>query len=102
VTGRLLSIHNISIYLFLLSAAFGFFLRRVAVLIGFVAVLLALPLYAFFIAPGAFRALSHGEWSVPPQGFFVWNSWALAATAALIVAAYIYARGMKRREEAAA
>jgi hypothetical protein len=60
------------------------------------AVAASLPLYLFFLAPGFFRGVFGGEWSVPPIGLFAWNAEAAAATAVLIVAVYAGVRTLSR------
>ena len=87
LTGPLLTVHGLSIVLFLLSAALIVVYRRAAVIIGFVACISALPLYTYFIIPGVFHSVFRGESSVPAPSF-VANGWALAGIAAVCAAAY--------------
>jgi len=96
VTGPLLSVHGFSLVLFVLSAVATFFLPPVAAAIGLCAAAASIPLYFFFLAPGLFRAVFGGEWSVPPIGLFAWNAGAAAATAVLIVAVYAGVRTLSR------
>jgi hypothetical protein len=97
VTGPLLSLHGFSLFLFLLSAVSMFFLPRIAAAIGLCAVAASLPLYLFFLAPGLFRAVFGGEWSVPPIGRFAWNARAAAAIAASLFAAVTSVRSLRAR-----
>ena len=95
VTGRLLSLHSFSLLLFLLSAFVTFFLPRIAAAMGLCAVAASLPLYLFFLAPGLFRAVFGGEWSVPPIGLFAWNAGAAAALAASLFVAVTSVRSLR-------
>lgn len=94
VTGPLLSIHDVSGYLFVLAVVLTFFYRRAAAAIGLVATLLAVPLYVYFIAPGPFRAVFDGEYSVPQVRQVVWNNGAAAGLACLLIAAAMCLRDM--------
>ena len=95
VTGPLLSLHRFSLLLFVLSALTTFCLPRIAAAIGLCAVAASLPLYLFFLAPGLFRAVFGGEWSVPPIGRFAWNAGAAAAIAASLFAAVTSVRSLR-------
>jgi hypothetical protein len=97
VTGRLLSLHSFSLLLFLLSALATFFLPRIAAAIGLCAVAASLPLYLFFLAPGLFRAVFGGKWSVPPIGLFAWNAGAAAALAASLFVGVTSVRSLSAR-----
>lgn len=88
-TGTLLSVHNASIYLFIVAAAFVIVAPRVASVLSVVAIVLALPLYLFFLTPGVFRLLFRHDWSVPSRGFFQWNTEAVVAIAASLGAGYV-------------
>src|SRR5262252_1403001 len=68
VTGPIPRGNDLGSVLFLISAGLTFARRRrLAAVAGLLAVLLSLPLYAFFIAPGVFYTVFRGEWSVPLQ-----------------------------------
>ncbi len=45
---------------------------RIASLISLLASFLSLPILLYYIAPGPFRAVFKGEYSVPLQSNFVW------------------------------
>ena len=92
VTGWLLSIHDLSMWLFVMAAVMTLFAPRTAAAIGLLAVIGALPLYVFFVAPGVFHALFRGEWKIHPTGFFQWDMGAGAALAVLILAVYVQTR----------
>jgi hypothetical protein len=94
VTGRILSVHNIAAYLFVLALVLTFIYPRIAAGIVIAASLFALPLYLYFVAPGAFHRVVRGQYSVPGQASFVWDKWAIAAILALAVALYASLRGL--------
>ena len=98
VTGRLLSLNDVSAALFLLSAALTFFRQRTAAIVGLVAVALALPLCAYFLTPSVFRMLVRGTYSVQVDSFFDSGPSVLSASAVLIVAAALCVRRVARRE----
>src|ERR1700674_5277675 len=74
--------------LFIPAIALTFFYRRIAAVIALIASLLCLPLNLYFIAPGPFRWAFKGEYSVPLRANFVWNNWAIAGIASLLVAIF--------------
>jgi len=96
LTGPLLRIHEVSGWLFLVSAVLALFRPRPAAVAGLVAVVLALPLYLYFVTPGFFRLLFPGEHKVLATSFFATNPSAIGAVAMLIVAAYACARRLLR------
>jgi len=61
--------------------------------------LLSLPLYFYLTAPGPFRRLFPGEYSVPLGSDFVWTRWAILGILALAVAACLGFRGLLVRAE---
>ena len=96
VTGPILRAEYAGMVLLLLSTGAIFIhRRRLATIIGLLAVFFCLPLDAFFIAPGVFYTLFRGDWSVPLQTFFVRDDIAVAATVALIIAAGVFTRGLR-------
>ena len=94
VTGPLLRSLSVSGDLFLVAVPLSFVFRRVAAAMALVAVPLSLPLYLYFIAPGAFQKLTGGEYKVPAQSMIVWDTWAMAGIAFLAIAAYICLRAL--------
>jgi hypothetical protein len=92
VTGPLLTTADIGSALFIPAIVLTFFYRRIAVGIALMAALLCLPLYLYFTAPGPFRWIFKGEYSVPLRANFVWNNWAIAGIASLIVAIIVCLR----------
>jgi hypothetical protein len=95
ITGPLLTMANIGILLFVLGLLVTFAYPRVAASIGLAASLLCLPLYFYFTAPGPFRRILRGEYSVPLQASFVWNPWTIAGVLALSGTAYVCCRGFR-------
>ena len=90
VTGPLLDLLDIGSLLFVLALFLTFVYPRVAAAIAAVATLLCLPLYLYFTAPGPFRWVFKGEYSVPlQQANFVWDKWAILGMLTLAVATYI-------------
>ncbi len=85
VTGPLFTMAESGSFLFMPALILTFFYRRIAAGIALMASLLCLPLYLYFIAPGPFRWVFKGEYSVPVRANFVWDNWAIAGITSLIV-----------------
>ena len=75
ITGPLLSMADIGIVLFTLSLLFGFWSARIAHSLSAIASLLCLPLALLDFAPGPFRRVVGGLWSVPLTSNYVVNAW---------------------------
>ena len=88
VTGPLLTLHAASGALFILSAAAVARYPRPAVAFGVVAAVLSFPLYVYFVAPGLFRTVFRGEYSVPMNAALVWNGWAIAGAVTACAATF--------------
>jgi hypothetical protein len=86
LTGPLFKMADYGCTLFFLSLFLTFFLRRIAGVTALVASLLCMPFYLYFLAPGPFRRVFKGEYSVPLQTSFVWNTWAIAGILSLLLA----------------
>jgi hypothetical protein len=86
VTGPLLAIDYIGIFLFVVASCVAFVRPRVSAAIVLTASLLCLPFYLYFIAPGPFRSIFRGEYSVPAPASFVWHPGMVAGILALAVA----------------
>ena len=86
ITGLLLHSNELGALLFIVALLLTLFYRRVAAVIGIVAALLSLPLYFYELAPGPFRWLSRGQYSVPLSASFVWTKWNIAGVLALALA----------------
>jgi hypothetical protein len=85
VTGPLLNMKEIGALSFVLAFLLAVRFRRVAAAITVVASLLCLPLYLYFAAPGIFRRFFRGDYSVPPQASFVWDTWTAAGILILAI-----------------
>jgi hypothetical protein len=95
VTGPLLTITEIGIALFAVALLATFVYPRVAASIAIAAALLCLPFYLYFMAPGPFRRLFKGEYSVLVQASFVWNLWTVVGAGILAVTTYVCWRGLR-------
>ena len=94
LTGPLLDMEETGSLLFVLALLLTFFYRRIAAATTLIACLLCLPLYLYFTAPGPFRRVFRGEYSVPLQASFVWNKWNITGIVALTIAACLGIRGL--------
>ncbi len=75
--------------LFLVALLMTMFFPRVAAAIALVAALLCLPFYLYILMSGPYRQIFKGEYSVPLQRPFVWNSWAVVGAISLVIAAFL-------------
>jgi len=89
LTGPLFTMAETGGLLFPLALALTFFLGRIAATIALLAALLCLPLYLYFVLPGPYRWIFKGEYSVPLQGPFNWDNWAIAGILSLLFAAIL-------------
>jgi hypothetical protein len=89
ITGPLLDMYDLAIILFMANILVTFFYPRVAAAIFLVAASLCLPLYLYSVAPGPFRRVFRGEYSVPLQANFVLNEWLLGGMLVLAFLAYV-------------
>ena len=87
ITGRLLDMKDVGTFMFIPALLLTFFYRRIAAAIAIAASLLCLPLYLYFTAPGPFRWVFRGEYSVPEPTNFVWRWPGIVAIIALVMAA---------------
>jgi hypothetical protein len=84
LAGPILDSLDIGSLLFVLARVLTFVRPRIAAALAIVASLLCLPLYLYFTAPGPFRRVFGGEYSVRVHANFVWDrsaSWGLLAVA---------------------
>jgi hypothetical protein len=86
LTGTIFSMFDDGSLAFILAWLLTFFFRRIAAAIALMASLLCLPLYLYITAPGPFRSVFRGEYSVPLQTNFVWDRWAAFGILTLVVA----------------
>src|SRR6266567_7289402 len=90
LTGPLLNFHILGGLLLAPALLLSFFFRRIAAAIAIAASLLCLPLYFYFVAPGAFRwVFRRAEFSVPVEASFNWNTWMVAEIVTLAVTACV-------------
>ena len=85
VTGRLLNIAEVGTLALALAMILANWFRKASAAIALVASLCCLPLLLYFIAPGPFRSMFKGEYSVPLQTAFVWNLRPVAAIISIVV-----------------
>ncbi len=85
ITGPMIDMFDIGTLLFVLALAAIFFFPRIGSAIAFLASLLCFPLYVYFTAPGPFRRIVGGEWSVALHSNFVLAPWAIAGMFALAI-----------------
>ena len=86
LTGKLLTMADVSALLFFSALVFTIFLPRVGAIVALMAIVLCLPLYLYVVMPGPYRGIFKGEYSVPLQRTFVWNSWAIVGIITLAFA----------------
>lgn len=87
-TGFLLDMKDIGALLFVMALPLAFLYQRIAAAMTVIASLLCSPLYLYFAAPGPFRWLVRGEYSVPLQASFAWETRAMVGILVLAMATY--------------
>lgn len=92
VTGPIFRLFESGLLVFVLAMILTFMYRRVAAVMGIAACLLCLPLYLYFTAPGPFRFVFRGTYSVPLQSNFVWDKGMIAGLLTLAVAVLVSVR----------
>jgi hypothetical protein len=75
---------------------------RLSASIALLAGMSCLPLLLYFLAPGPFRMVLKGEWSVPLQPNFVWARWTvlpvMTITSTMMFALFVlFTHGQSRR-----
>lgn len=95
LTGRLFGWNEQGILILLAVLPFTFLYRRAAAVAATVGALLGLPMYLYLVAPGAFRWLVPGEWSVPLRSAFYWDTWALSCILAIVVGMGVFVASAK-------
>jgi hypothetical protein len=85
ITGPMLDMFDTGTLLFVLALATTFLFPRIGSVIALLASLLCFPLYVYFTAPGPFRRIVSGEYSVQLQSKFVFAPWAIAGMFALAI-----------------
>lgn len=89
VTGPIFSLFESGMAIFVLAIVLTFVYRRVAAAIGIAACLLCFPLYLYFTAPGPFRSVFRGNYSVPLESSFVWDYGMLGGILTLGIAVFV-------------
>jgi hypothetical protein len=92
ITGPILDLFEAGTLLFPCALVLAFFYPRIAAAITLAACLSCLPLYLYFAAPGPFRWIFRGEYSVPAPSSFVWNGRTMAGILSIFAAAYVCIR----------
>lgn len=85
VTGPIFNMCEAAIVFFIVGIALAYPWPRIGSVLGLVASLLSRPILVYFIAPGPFRAVFKGEYSVPLQSNFVWDTWSLPPAIAILI-----------------
>jgi hypothetical protein len=85
ITGPILNLSDFGLLLFVVATILSFFHQRIAGIVIVLASIFCLPLYIYFTAPGPFRSVFRGKYSVPAPSSFVWRRWAVAGILALFV-----------------
>jgi hypothetical protein len=92
LTGKLLAMADLGFALFLVALLLTIFFPRVAAALALTATLLCLPFYLYVLMPGPYRRIFKGEYSVPLQRPFVWNTWAVVGVLSLGIAGILSLR----------
>ena len=98
LTGSLLDMKDIGALLFVVALLGTFFYRRTASAIAVLASTLCFPLFLYFTAPGPFRWLFRGEYSVPQRANFEWDTWTSAGLMILAATTFFSLRTVLTRE----
>ena len=85
LTGPILTMCEIAIVIFVVGIVLAYSFPRLAAVSGLLASLLSIPFLLYFIAPGPFRAVFKGEYSVPLQSNFVWSRWSVETAIAILI-----------------
>ena len=94
ITGPLLNIFGIGLVLFLVALVLTLMSLRIGAGVALAASLLCFPLYVYFTAPGPFRAVFPGDYSVPLRGNYVWDRWSVAGIVVLAATAFFCVRSL--------
>ena len=91
-TGPLFQMADLGSLLFLMAMLLTFFRRRIAATIALTATLLCIPFYLYILMPGPYRWVFKGEYSVPLNGTFHWDNWAMVGIISLLISAILSLR----------
>lgn len=86
ITGPLLAVSAWGIVLLAAGFVLTFFLPQIGAMVILISGLMSLPLFLYFLAPGPFRWVFRGGYSVPATGLFVWDNQSGAGAATLLLA----------------
>lgn len=100
LTVPMLDMHDVGAILFLLALLLVFFSKRISAVTGLIAAVLCFPLFFYFAAPGPFRWLFRGKYSVPLSANFAWDTWTVAGIAVVVAAAYLSIRALSLSQPA--
>ena len=92
ITGPMLDAFSIGTLLFALGLLTVWMYPRFAAVMTALASLLCFPLYVYFTAPGPFRFVLRGEYSVPLRANVEWDFWDVLGLLVLIITAYVSTR----------
>jgi biopolymer transport protein ExbD len=84
ITGPLLDTCELGMLAFVIALVVLYWFLRHSASIALGASLCCLPLPLYFFAPGRFRTLFKGEWSVPLSSSFVWTRWTIIPIAVIL------------------
>jgi len=87
LTGRLLNLHLAGWVLLVAATFLTMRLTRLAASLAITGLALCAPFELYFVAPGAFRSVFPGEYSVPLYSYFVWDARAAATLLAFVAVA---------------
>jgi hypothetical protein len=103
VTRHLVDLEEIGVLLFVVAIVLSFLYARLASIAAITACFLCLPFYIYFIIPGLFRRILPGEYSIPLQTYFVWNTWAVIGLFSMVLTFAVHIRNsLVQRKRAAA
>ena len=88
ITGKLFTMAELACLLFSVALLSTIFFPRVAAAIVLASTLLCLPFYLYILMPGPYRHIFKGEYAVPLQRSFAWNSWAVVGVLGILVATF--------------
>jgi hypothetical protein len=98
LTGPLLYLCNAGSLLLITALLLTFFYSRFAAALGLVGALSCLPLYLFLVAPGPFRRVFPGKYSVPLRTNFVWDKWSTFGILTFAFAASVCVANLARHK----
>jgi hypothetical protein len=101
ITGSVLDLADDGLLLFGLSLLLLFWFPRFSAAIAIAASLLASPLFLYFLAPGPFRRVFKGEWSVSVNSSLAWNTWAAFGIVAVVATLFVSVQsfcGLRRQD----